>query len=122
MKKCIPKLISPFQIEFVPGRNIHENIIVAKYMIHSMHKMRGKRGVFSIKVDLSKAYDKLNWEFIWRIVAELQLPDNLVNVIMHTMTSIITNVKWNGTIAKYFKLHRGIRQGDPCHPTYLCYA
>ncbi|MCH86446.1 hypothetical protein A2U01_0007303, partial [Trifolium medium] len=58
LKIYIPKLVSPFQTGFVPGRNIHENIIVAKEMIHSMHMARGRKGYFAIKVDLSKAYDK----------------------------------------------------------------
>jgi hypothetical protein len=49
---------------FVPGRNIHENIIVAKEMVHSMHMAKGRKGYFAIKVDLSKAYDKLSWEFV----------------------------------------------------------
>jgi hypothetical protein len=65
---------------------------VAQEMIHSMIKMKGRKGFFAIKVDLSKAYDKLSWEFIWRILTELKLPDNIVNIIMHSVTSVETNV------------------------------
>ncbi|MCI93651.1 hypothetical protein A2U01_0114949, partial [Trifolium medium] len=36
-------------------------------------------------VDLSKAYDKLNWELVWRILMELKLPERMVNVIMHSI-------------------------------------
>jgi hypothetical protein len=43
LKECISSLISPFQTGFVPGRNIHENIIVAKEMAHTMHRMKGKK-------------------------------------------------------------------------------
>jgi hypothetical protein len=96
LKECISRLISPFQTGFVPGRNIHENIIVAKETVHSMNKMKGKRGAFAIKVDLSKAYDKISWEFIWRILVEINFPEVLINVVMHAVTSVITNVKWNG--------------------------
>jgi hypothetical protein len=60
LKECIAELISPFQTGFVPGRNIHENIIVAREMMHSMNKMNGKKGAFAIKVDLAKAYDKIS--------------------------------------------------------------
>jgi hypothetical protein len=49
---------------------------------------------FAIKLDLSKVYHKLSWEFIWRILSELKLFDCLVNVIMHEVTSVQTNVKW----------------------------
>jgi hypothetical protein len=46
LKVCIPLIISPFQTGFVPGRNIHENIVVAQEMIHSMLKMKGHKGYF----------------------------------------------------------------------------
>ncbi|GAU38338.1 hypothetical protein TSUD_61990 [Trifolium subterraneum] len=80
LKECIASLISPFQTVFVPGRNIHKNIVVAKEMAHTMHRMKGRKGVFAIKV------------------------------IMHSVTSVTTNVKWNGTRSEYFKPRRGIRQ------------
>ncbi|PNX97637.1 ribonuclease H, partial [Trifolium pratense] len=112
LKEHIPKLVSPFQAGFVPGRNIHENIIFGQEMIHSMHHMKGKKAYFAIKVDLSKAYDKLNWEFIWRILNEIGIPQKMMNVIMHSVTSVETNVKWNGARADFFRPQRGIRQVD----------
>ncbi|PNX98123.1 ribonuclease H [Trifolium pratense] len=116
LKDCIPLIISPYQTGFVPGRNIHENIIVAQEMIHSMTKMKGSMGYIAIKVDLSKAYDMLNWDFIWRILLELRQPENIINIIMHSVTSVETNVKWNGARTEHFRPQRRIRQGDPISP------
>jgi hypothetical protein len=67
-------------------------------------------------VDLSKGYGKLNWEFIWHILKEIQLPDSMINVIMHPVTSAETNVKWNGARGSYFLPQRGIRQGHRISP------
>jgi hypothetical protein len=41
LKECIPIIISPYQTGFVPGRNIHENIIVAQEITHRIVKMKG---------------------------------------------------------------------------------
>lgn len=64
LKECIPSFVSPYQSGFVLGRRIHENIIVAQEIGHNIEKTKSKKGCFAIKVDLSKAYDKLSWELI----------------------------------------------------------
>ncbi|MCH86993.1 putative ribonuclease H protein [Trifolium medium] len=107
LKEGIARLVSPYQTGFVPGRNIHANIIVASEMVHTMRRMKGGRGAFALKVDLTKAYDKLSWEFIWRTLMEIKFPEALINVVMHAVTSVVTNVKWNGARSEYFRPHRG---------------
>lgn len=116
LKPFIPDIISPYQTGFVPTRSIHENIVVAQEMVHSMNKMRGKTGFFAIKVDLAKAYDRLRWSFIHEVLLEIGFPSSLIHVIMHCVTSAKTNVLWNGNRSEFFSPERGIRQGDPMSP------
>lgn len=92
LKPLMAELVSPFQTGFVPGRSIHEKIMITKEVMHSMQKKRGKNGLFAIKIDLTKVYDKLNWEFIWRILEEIGLLDSLINVVMHGVTTVETNI------------------------------
>jgi hypothetical protein len=50
----------------------------------------------------------MSWEFIWRVLTEVGLPEKMINVIMHAVTSVETNVKRNGARAEYFRPQRGI--------------
>ena len=59
--KCIlPDIISPNQSAFVPGRNISDNILSAYELTHFLQTKRsGKTGYAAIKLDMSKAYDRV---------------------------------------------------------------
>lgn len=72
--------------------------MVAQELVHSMNKMTGRKGYFAIKVDLTKAYDMLRWDFISNILQEVGIPDDMFGV-----TSVKTNVKWHGAKAGYFR-------------------
>jgi hypothetical protein len=63
-------------------RNIHENIVIEKKMIHNMHKMKGKNSFFAIKVNLSNArvMTKLK-SFFWQILLEIRILEGLLNKI-----------------------------------------
>lgn len=54
LKIIIPQIVSSFQTYFIPGRSIHDNIVVAPEMAHSMHKIKDKMRYFVIKVYLTK--------------------------------------------------------------------
>lgn len=47
---------------------------------------------------------------------EAKFPYNVVNYMMHVVTSVETNVKWNGAISEFFRPKRGIRHRDPLSP------
>ena len=64
LRPYLDKLISPMQTAFVPGRKGVDNVIIAQEIIHSLGKKRGRTGYMALKIDLEKAYDKLEWSFI----------------------------------------------------------
>ncbi|XP_050216415.1 uncharacterized protein LOC126667478 [Mercurialis annua] len=116
LKSIMPRIINPTQVSFIAGRNITDNIIIAQEVIHSMRIKKGKEGWFAIKVDLEKAYDRLNWNFIEDTLLDVGIPAHIIRVIMHCISSSQMNLLWNGSASQEFKPSRGIRQGDPLSP------
>lgn len=57
MKHLMSTIVSPNQRDFVGGRWIAENIVVAQELVHKVRKHKGKQGLMLGKVDLNKAYD-----------------------------------------------------------------
>ena len=69
-----------------------------------------------IKVDLKKAYDKLEWSFIGEMLFRVNLPSNLIQLIMSCVTSVSTSILFHGGVLDSFHPSRGIKQGDPLSP------
>ena len=61
LRPHLDKLISPNQAAFVPGRQGLDNIVIAQELLHSLDTKKGKVGFMAVKVDLAKAYDRLEW-------------------------------------------------------------
>lgn len=64
LKPHLQPLVSPNQNAFIPNRGTDTNMIVASEIIHSMRSRKGRNGWFAFKIDLEKAYDKIEWDFI----------------------------------------------------------
>ncbi|XP_071728518.1 secreted RxLR effector protein 78-like [Rutidosis leptorrhynchoides] len=83
--------------------------------------MRGyhlNRGVprCAFKVDIQKAYDTVDWEFLKAILKGFGFPRRMILWIMKCVTSTSFSINVNGEIHGYFKGKRGLRQGDPMSP------
>lgn len=68
MKEIFSGLVDKAQAAFVSGCTIHDNVLIAFEVIHSMKNKRvGKKGDVAIKIDISKAYDLVDWNYLERI-------------------------------------------------------
>jgi len=71
LRPLLDKLVSPFQSAFIPGRSIHDNILLSHEILHKFKKCEGKMAWVAMKLDMEKAYDKLEWDFIEKCLQEL---------------------------------------------------
>lgn len=96
LRPCLNKLISLIQLAFVPGRRSVDNAIVVQELIHTIINKKGKVGYMAIRVDLEKAYEKLECSFIREVLINAKLPHNLVSLIMSCVSFVSTSILFNG--------------------------
>ena len=76
LKKILPNIITKNQSAFTKSRLISDNILVAFKSLHSMQKHIGKEGFMAIKLDMSKACDKVEWSYLQSIMEKMGFTKN----------------------------------------------
>ena len=112
LRPYLDKLISPMQTAFVSGRKGIDNIIIAQEIIHGLGKKKGRIGYMALKIDLEKAYDKLEWSFIRDMLIRVNLPLDIIDLIMSCLSTMSTSILFSGETLDLIFPSRGIRQGD----------
>ena len=102
-------LISPYQMAFVLGRRGANNVIIVQELIHFIGKAKGSKGYMAIKIELEKAYDKIEWSFIREMLIFFNFPTNLIELSMSCVSSVSTSLLFNGGYLDSFCPSKGIK-------------
>lgn len=114
LKGLLPKLISETQLAFVSGRLISDNILIAQEMFHGLKTNNScKEKFMAIKTDMSKAYNRVQWFFLQRLLLKMGFSGAWVTLMMQCISSVSYKVLLNGQPKRLIVPERGLRQGDP---------
>ncbi|KAK5792926.1 hypothetical protein PVK06_034057 [Gossypium arboreum] len=109
--------IDEAQGAFISGRQISDNTLIAYEVLHALKiKKRDKKGNFALKLDLSKAYDRVEWYFLAEMLTRLGFHQDWVVLIMRCVCSVTYTVGINESKSECFVPSRGLCQGDPLSP------
>jgi hypothetical protein len=117
LKTVLENVISKSQSAFVKGRQILDPILVANECLDS--RLRSGEPRVMCKMDLEKAYDHVNWNFLLFVLRRCGFGEKWCSWIKHCISSVRFSVMVNDSPNGFFSSSRGLRQGDPLSPLFV---
>lgn len=114
IKKKLVNFIGNLQKGFVPGWQILDVVITTHEIIHSMEKIR--RPDMVLQLNISKAYDRVNWTVLYDMLEQVGFIEDIVHVIRNMVEIAQYEVLLNGTPWGTFEASRGLTQDNPLSP------
>lgn len=85
---------------------------MAHELLHTLKSKRGRGGLMAVKIDIEKAFHRMEWDFLLAIMLKLGFHPTWVNWILICVFSTSFSVLINGSPFGLFTPTRGLRQGD----------
>lgn len=115
IKGSLDCIIDDNQNVFIPGRRISDNILLIQELFRNYHRHKGTPRC-AFKVDIRKAYDSVNWDFLFEALHLFGFPEKMTAWIKECVSTPSYSVIVNGESFGFFKGEKGLRQGDPLSP------
>lgn len=112
LQLVVADIVQRNQVGFVQNRLLCENVLLASELVTDFHK-EGLTRRGCLKIDLSKAYDNLHWDFVLNLLESFELPQKSREWIKECISTPTYSVIVNGELNGHFEGKKGLRQGDP---------
>lgn len=115
LKTFISELIDEDQTGFISGRQTHDNI---RKTIHITERAQmEKRSTILLSVDAEKAFDSVNWNFLYQVLEKMGFDEKSVKIIKTLYDQPTARIKINGNLTDKIIFQRSTRQGCSLSPT-----
>lgn len=84
-------------------------MMLAQEISHNLKKHKGKRGLMIMKLDMKKAYDRLEWGVLVKVMRAMRFNEKFQRLIHSCVNSVTFSLLLNGNIMRNFKPDRGLQ-------------
>ena len=114
LKKFMLDLITEHQYAFAKNKLISDNVLVAFKTLHCMKSHNsGQTGFIALKLDMSKAYDRVEWNYLQKLMEKMGFCSRWISLIMECFRTISYSILVNDDPKGLINPTQGIRQGNP---------
>ena len=110
---AVKYLLGDPQVGYCPNRTLDENVILIRQLTHDINNNRPHDGGMILMLDNTKAFDRVQHDFMYRTLEAFGLPDSLIAAVRTLYTDASVSVKLNGQVAPAFHATSGVKQGCP---------
>ncbi|CAF4956636.1 unnamed protein product [Pieris macdunnoughi] len=112
----LSKYIKPHdnQFGFKPGLSTDGAILSLKHTIN--YYVERKTPVFACFLDLSRAFDLVSYDLLWKKLEKIHLPQYTINILKYWYKSQVNSVRWEGVLSDPYRMECGLRQGGLTSP------
>lgn len=116
LKKVMNDIIDETQSALLSNSLIMDNAIVAFEIFHSLQNHPPKHPSMAIKLDMRKAFDRVEWNYLESLMHSMRFLRKFLSLIMDCLHFVSSSILINGVLFESFSPNRDIRQGDPISP------
>lgn len=110
----LPDIIQLDQTGFIKQRQTQDNVRRTIHVIN--HINQDKLEAVLLGLDAEKAFDSVDWSFLYKTLERFQFHNDFVKVIQALYFKPTAKIRINGGLSNNFELERGCRQGCPISP------
>ena len=114
IKEVLPSIIYHNQTGYIRDRYVGETIRwIFDIMDFTLNENMSGLMIF---IDFHKAFDSLEWDYLYKCLEAFNFGEDFIRWVKTFYKNIESCTLNSSFFSEYFKLERGVRQGDPLSP------
>jgi hypothetical protein len=101
-------LVTTYTVTKLHQRLITDNALIAYECLHTTKRQNAKRPYFALKIDMMKAYDRVEWSYLHGCLLKLGFSPEWISSVMRCVTNVSYAVRVNGELTSPVVPSRGI--------------